>query len=149
MKEIPAKVLLLPPDMGKIETLPVLRKEAAARQALAELKGFAPAIPNQSIVINAVALREAQESSAIENIVTTQDELYESLTTNLSIADPATKEVINYREAIYKGYEIIKKQRLLRVSDLVKIQETIIENNAGIRRLPGTSLINSATIEYK
>jgi Fic family protein len=147
MKKKLTKVPLLPPDIGKIETMPILRKEAEARQALAELKGFAPTIPNQNILINAIALQEAKESSAIENIVTTQDELYKSLTINSSMIDSSTKEVINYREAIYKGYEILKKRHLLSVSDLVRIQETIIENNAGIRKLPGTSLVNSATNE--
>jgi Fic family protein len=147
MKNVLSKVPLLPPDIEKIETIPVLRKEAKARQALAELKGFAPAIPNQNILINAIALQEAKESSAIENIITTQDELYKSLTVKSSSMEPSAKEIINYREATYKGNDIIKKRNLLRVSDIKKIQETIIENNAGIRKLPGTSLINSTTNE--
>jgi Fic family protein len=147
MKNISTKVSLLPPDIGKIETLSVLRKEASARQALAELIGFAPTLPNQNILINAISLREARESSAIENIVTTQDELYKSLTITSASIDSSTKEVINYREAIYKGYDILKKRKLLRVSDIINIQETIIENNAGIRMLPGTSLVNSSTNE--
>jgi Fic family protein len=145
MREIATNVPLLPPDLGKIETVSVLRKEARARQALAELKGFAPVIPNQNILINAISLREARESSAIENIVTTQDELYKNLTVKPASVDSSAKEVINYRGAIYKGCDIIRKRKLLRVSDITKIQETIIENNAGIRRLPGTSLVNSST----
>ena len=145
MKDKRALLPLLPFDLGKIETRAVLRKEAEARQALAELKGFAPVIPNQSILINAIALREAKESSAIENIITTQEELYKDLTINSKILDPATKEVLNYREAIYKGYAIVKKQQLIKPSDIIKIQEIIVENNAGIRRLPGTSLVNDAT----
>jgi Fic family protein len=147
MKKVSANVPLLPPDIRKIETISVLRKEASARQALAELKGFAPTIPNQNILINAISLQEARESSAIENIVTTQDELYKSLTITSASIDSSTKEVINYREAIYKGYDIIKKRKLLSVRDIAKIQETIIENNAGIRKLPGTSLVNSSTNE--
>jgi Fic family protein len=140
-------VPLLPPNMRKIETRAVLRKEAKARQTLAELKGFAPTIPNQNIVISAISLREAKESSAVENIVTTQDELYKSLTIKPVNADPSAKEVINYREAIYQGYDIVKKRNLISVSDIIKIQETIIENNAGIRKLPGTSLVNSSSNE--
>jgi Fic family protein len=147
MTGIDTNVPLLPPDTGKIETLPVLRKEAEARQTLAELKGFAPAIPNQNILINAISLQEARESSAIENIVTTQDELYKNLTIKPANMDSSAKEVINYREAIYKGYDTIRKRQLLSVSDIINIQETIIENNAGIRRLPGTSLVNSSTNE--
>jgi Fic family protein len=147
MKRFSTQVRLLPPDIEKIETIAVLRKEAKARQALAELKGFAPVIPNQNILISAISLQEAKESSAIENIVTTQDELYKNLTINSANRDSSTKEVINYRKAIYKGYDIIKKRKLLSAGDITKIQETIIENNAGIRKLPGTSLVNSSTNE--
>ena len=137
------KLSLLPFNLEKIETKDVLRKEAQARQALAELKGFASVIPNQNILISAIVLSEAKESSAIENIVTTQDELYKNLTINL--VDPTAKEVLNYREALFKGYKIVKSKSLIRTSDIVKIQETIAGNNAGIRRLPGTTLTNEAT----
>jgi Fic family protein len=130
-----------------IETLPVLRKEAEARQLLSELKGFAHTIPNQNILISAISLQEAKESSAIENIVTTQDELYKHIAIKSTDVEPSAKEVINYREAIYKGAGIIKKRGLLSVSDITKIQEIIIENNAGIRKLPGTSLVNALTNE--
>ena len=142
-----AKLSLLPFNSRNIETPAVLRKEAQARQALAELKGFASVLPNQHILISAIVLQEAKESSAIENIVTTQDELYKELTANSRPGDPTTKEVINYREAIYKGHDLVKKRQLIRVSDIVKIQEIIAGNNAGIRRLPGTTLINNATQE--
>ncbi|MDR1903391.1 MAG: Fic family protein, partial [Treponema sp.] len=79
--------------------------------------------------------------------ITTDDELYKNLTIKSSSINSSTKEVINYREAIYGGYEIIKKKQLLGISDMVRIQETIIENDAGLRRLPGTALINGATSE--
>jgi Fic family protein len=141
------QIPLLPIDTEKIETRAVLRKEAQTRQILAELKGFAPVIPNQNILVSAIVLQEAQESSAIENIVTTQDELYKNLTMQPQYMDPMTKEVINYREAVYTGHEILKKKQMISVSDIVKIQEIIVENNAGIRKLPGTSLVNSATGE--
>jgi len=147
MKDFESQVPLLPPDMELTETKAVLRKEAEARQALAELSGFAYTIPNQNILINAIALQEAKESSAIENIVTTQDELYRTLAVKAPTVDSSTKEVINYREAIYKGYDNIKKRKLISVSDICKIQETIVENNAGIRKLPGTSLVNDTTNE--
>jgi Fic family protein len=142
-----ANTQLLLPDMGKIETVAILRKEAETRQALAELKGFAPSIPNQDILINAIALREASESSAVENIVTTQDELYKNLTAAAGTQDASTKEIINYRKAIYKGCGMVKKRKLLSVNDIVQIQEIIVENNAGIRKLPGTSLISSVNNE--
>jgi len=147
MKHIKSQVPLLPPNIELIETKAILRKEAQARQALAELKGFAPTIPNQNILINAIALQEAKESSAIENIVTTQDELYKTLAIKSPTIDSSTKEVINYREAVYKGCGIVKRRNLISVSDIEKIQETITGNNAGIRKLPGTSLVNDTTNE--
>jgi Fic family protein len=143
MIKISTDMPLLPPDVEKIETLPVLRKEAETRQSLAELKGFAPTIPNQNILISAISLQEARESSAIENIVTTQDELYKNITIKSAEMDSSAKEVIDYRKAIYKGYDIIKERKLLSISDITKIQEIIAENNAGIRKLPGTSLVNA------
>ena len=144
---VKSKVPLLPIDIDKIETRAVLRKEALARQALAELKGFAPAIPNQEILINFISLHEAKESSAIENIITTQDDLYKNLTIQPVNMDNSAKEVINYKEALYTGYGTMKKKQLISISDILKIQEIIVENNAGIRRLPGTSLVNDATGE--
>jgi len=137
------KISPLSIDPEKIETRAVLRKEAQARQALAELKGFAPVIPNQNILINAIVLKEAKESSAIENIITTHDELYESMTIQANM-DAAAKEVLNYREAVYMGCEVLNGRQIISVSDIVNIQETIVKNNAGLRKLPGTSLINDA-----
>jgi len=147
MRKIKSLVPLLPIDTEKIESRAVLRKEAQTRQILAELKGFAPVIPNQSILVSAIILQEAQESSAIENIVTTQDELYKNLIIQSPSMDSSIKEVINYREAVYAGDEILKKKQIISISDIVKIQETIVENNAGIRKLPGTTLVNNATGE--
>jgi len=147
MKIIHSQIPLLPINTKKIETLAVLRKEAQARQILAELKGFAPVIPNQNILINAIILHEAKESSAIENIITTQDELYKNLAIQPLNMDVSSKEVLNYREAVYKGYEIIKNREIISISDIIQIQETITKNNAGIRKLPGTSLVNDATNE--
>jgi len=147
MRNIKSQVPLVPIDTEKIETRVVLRKEAQTRQILAELKGFAPVIPNQNILVSAILLQEAQESSAIENIVTTRDELYKNLTIQPQNMDPSTKEVINYREAVYSGYESLKKRHIISISDIVKIQEIIVDNNAGIRKLPGTSLVNNETGE--
>ncbi|MDR0527236.1 MAG: Fic family protein [Spirochaetaceae bacterium] len=147
MRKKAQSVALLPFDADKFETRAILKKEAQARQVLAELKGFAPVIPNQDILINAISLQEARESSAIENIVTTEDELYKNMTSVPPETDSSAKEVINYRKAVYMGCQMLQKRHLISVNDIVKIQETIIENNAGIRRLPGTSLVNSTTNE--
>jgi len=134
-------------NVEKIETRAVLRKEARARQALAELKGFVTVIPNQDILTNAIVLREAKESSAIENIITTHDELYESMTMQSANMDASAKEVLNYREAVYMGCEVLGKKQVISVGDIVNIQEAIVKNNAGLRKLPGTSLVNDANGE--
>ena len=136
----------LPPPSAFIETLPVLRKEAAARQALGELKGIANIIPNQVILINAIVLREARDSSEIENIITTQDLLYRAISVGSSTSvDPATREVVSYREALRFGEHLIKGRQLLSVNDICSIQSIIVKNDAGIRRTPGTALVNDAT----
>ncbi len=139
------KLPLLPPKIefsGK-----VFKKTIEANKALAELKGLAGIIPNQAIVLNSLILREAKDSSEIENIITTQDELYKAFSTDNMSQDPNVKEVLNYREALWMGFEIIKKKQLLTVRDIIKLQEVLIGNNAGIRKQPGTSLKNAKTGE--
>ncbi|MPR35948.1 Fic family protein [Salmonirosea aquatica] len=143
----PIQLSKLPPEREKVETIPILREVSAATAALAELKGIAKSIPNQSMLINAIVLQEAKDSSEIENIITTQDELYKALTVNKSNSSPQTKEVVNYRKAIFLGFELVQKQGFLRVNDIVRIQEELLENNAGIRNLPGTVLKNDRTGE--
>ncbi len=143
----PIRLTLLPPEREKVETIPILRQVNAATAALAELKGIAKSIPNQSMLINAIVLQEAKGSSEIENIITTQDELYKALTVNHANSPPQTKEVVNYRKAIFLGFNLIQRQGFLRVNDIVRIQEELLENNAGIRNLPGTVLKNDRTGE--
>ncbi len=134
------------PKRKKVETISILRKLSTVSNALGELKGVAKTIPNQSMLINAVVLQEAKDSSEIENIITTQDDLYKAISTK-SKYSTQIKEVINYREAIFLGYNIIKKYGFLRLRDIENIQQTIIENNAGIRKIPGTVLKNDRTGE--
>ncbi len=136
----------LPPSKNKVETLRILRQLSFTTNAIGELKGVAKIIPNQTILINAVVLQEAKDSSEIENIITTSDELYKALITT-GKRHSQVKEVINYRKAIFTGFDIVKKQGFLRVSDIETIQKTIVENNAGIRSLPGTVLKNDRTGE--
>jgi len=138
------KLPKLPPKREKVETLEILRQLSKSSNALGELKGIAKTIPNQAMLINAVVLQEAKDSSEIENIITTQDELYKALATNGKRAIQV-KEVINYRKAIFTGFDLIKKQGFLRLKDIETIQKTIIENNAGIRKMPGTVLKNDKT----
>jgi Fic family protein len=138
---------LLPPDIEKVETIKILKQENRARSALAELKGIAYIIPNQSILINAVILQEAKDSSEIENIITTQDELYKAISSNQQKIDSATKEVIYYREALYSGFNKIRNQGYLSVNGIIDIQIELLKNDAGIRKTTGTSLVNDKTGE--
>jgi len=135
----------LPPKREKIETIKTLKQTNNAATALAELKGIAKTIPNQSMLLNVIVLQEAKDSSEIENIITSQDELYKALTMNKSSVSAETKEVVNYRKAIFHGYNLIKKQGFLKVNDIVNIQQEIVDNSAGIRSLPGTVLKNIKT----
>ena len=144
--EIPFNELpLLPLPRESIETIEVLRQVEKTASALGELKGFAHTLPNPNILLNAVVLREASASSEIENIITTQDKLYQALSVKNLSPDPATKEVLRYREALLTGYRFLKEKGFISVNGIVKIQEVLEENSAGIRRLPGTALKNAST----
>lgn len=145
--QAPHSLTGLMPERAKIETIRILRQESKSAAALAELKGIAKTIPNQSMLINAVVLQEAKDSSEIENIITTQDELYKALSVRNAKIDPRTKEVINYRQALFLGYDILKKQGFIKVNDILLIQEQLEANSAGIRAVPGTVLKNEKTGE--
>ncbi len=135
------------PPVIEVETKAVLRQSLLASRALAELKGVAKTISNQSILIHILPLLEAKESSAIENIITTHDELYkESLFENF-IENVAAKEVKDYSYALRTGFEQIKKQKIFSNKIILEIQALIEKNNAGFRKLPGTELKNPVTNE--
>lgn len=133
------------PLTGEVETKIVLRKAAQAHKALAELKGVITSIPNENILIETLSLREARESSAIENIISTFDEVYQSSLLTHHFATPATKEVHQYAEALKMGFALIKKHGLLTNNFILRIQEIIEQNNGGFRKLPGTKLLNDTT----
>jgi len=139
------RLSLLPPDVN-LETVRVLKQLAKSNRALAELKGYADTIPNKNILLNAVMINEAKDSSEIENIITTHDELYKALSQS-SGASFEAKEVVNYRSAIWKGYQLVLEKGMLTVNMIVSIQGIVEGNQAGIRKLPGTVLINSKTNE--
>lgn len=114
-----------------------------ASRHLAELKGVASSIPNQSILINTLALQEAKDSSAIENIVTTHDELFRG-DTYPELFAPAAKGVRDYVRALQIGNDLVKSSGLLTLNHIVEIQATLEHNEAGFRRMPGTALKNNA-----
>ena len=124
----------------------ILEQLNKSSRALAELKGYAKSLPNADILLNVITINEAKDSSEIENIVTTHDKIYKALTQN-DYKEESAKEVVDYRNAIYKGFELVKKNNYINTNTLVQIQETLEHNNAGIRKTLGTSLINSKTQE--
>ncbi|CRX37576.1 Fic family protein [Estrella lausannensis] len=129
----------------ELETKPILKKLMKAHQALAELKGVSGVIPNQSILISTLSLQEAKDSSAIENIITTHDELYKSDVTTKQFANFAAKEVYSYAAALQNGYQQVKKTGLLVNNHILEIQQALVENGAGFRKIPGTMLKNDQT----
>jgi len=133
---------LLPPP-GELETRAVLKKAIAANKALAELKGAGELIPDQSLLIQAIGLQEAKLSSEIENIVTTNDELYRAFADQGQRTNPHTKEVLRYKDALWHGFKMIKEEnRPLTTRLFEELFQIIKETTAGVRRMPGTKLAN-------
>lgn len=130
--------LPLPYDL---ETKEVLKQVNKANRKLAELKGVAQTIPNERILISSLTLQEAKDSSAVENIVTTQDDLYRAgLDTSYQFINAATKEVLFYREAINEGFRMVRNKDILTLNDIKRVQEILEQNSAGFRTTPGTQL---------
>ncbi len=118
----------------------ILKRLATSGRALAELKGIAASIPNQGILINTLGLQEAKDSSEIENIVTTHDELFKDDVLPEAFANPAAKEVLRYRQALRVGFEQVHDSGLLTANHIIGIQAELERNSAGFRKLPGTAL---------
>jgi Fic family protein len=133
------------PISEEVETRVVLRKAASAHKALAELKGVISGIPNENILMETLTLREARESSAIENIISTFDEVFQSDIFSNQFASPAAKEVHMYAKALKTGFKLVKQTGLLTTNHILKIHAEIELNNAGFRKLPGTKLLNDKT----
>jgi len=128
-----------------LESKTVLKSLPPAHAALAELKGIVSTIPDQNILINTLGLQEAKDSSAIENIITTHDDLYKSELNLNSFQSLNAKEVQNYIAAMKKGFELTSESGMLTNKIILQIQEVLEGNNAGFRKLPGTTLKNAAT----
>jgi len=139
------KLPLLPPVSDKIETVKIFRQLVKSSVILAELKGLAKTLPNPNILLNAVILKEARASSEIENVITTQDKLYQALSAKGMQVDNETKEVLRYREAMLYGFKLINKKGFLNTNGIIDIQKILEKNNAGLRKLPGTALRNAST----
>ncbi len=135
---------LIPPKID-LETKDILIQALKSHKILAELKGFAEMLPEKKIIINSIILQEAKDSSEIENIVTTHDELFRELSVQKKTVNPAIKEVLAYKGALYKGFQQVIKKKLITTNGIIKIQQELEQNNAGIRKLPGTKLVNDKT----
>lgn len=137
----------LPPSV-ELETKQILKKLIDAKSNLSQLKGLSHAIPNQKVLMNTLVLQEAKDSSEIENIITTYDDMFASQDSDDSQAfTTAAKEVRYYGDALQTGYDALKKRSLLSRNDILAIQETLQHNQAGFRKLPGTALVNDRTKE--
>jgi Fic family protein len=132
---------LLPP-VKDVETKAILKKAIQANKALAKLMGAAGKLPNQSMLVNSISLQEAKMSSEIENIITTNDELYQALSSQKKNADPATNEVLHYQEALWYGFNVIKKKGMMTTNLFIELVRILKQNKAGIRTTPGTSIFN-------
>src|SRR5215213_3963793 len=133
------------PLQQELESRAVLKAVAAAHRRLAELKAVAGSIPNETILINTLTLQEAKDSSAIENIITTHDELFRAELFIDQLTSPSAKEVQNYAYALRKGFDLIRHTKILSEVHILEIQERLEQNRAGYRKLPGTELKNVQT----
>lgn len=131
-------------DARRFETPDILKRLASSSRKLAELKGIAASMPNQGILINTLGLQEAKDSSEIENIITTHDELFKDDVLPEAFANPAAKEVLRYRQALRVGFGLVRETGLLTVNHVVQMQGELERNNAGFRKLPGTALKDGA-----
>lgn len=144
MSQYPLPILPLKQD---VESKVVLKKLALAHKALAELNGVAEAIPNEVIILNTLSLQEAKDSSAIENIITTHDELFSSDSIAKQFASTAAKEVFNYATALKEGFNIVRNKHLITCNQIIELQAILENTKAGFRKLPGTALKNDQTGE--
>ena len=142
-RNTPYNTLPLLPPKATLETTKVLRKTIKASRALAQLNGMLTNLPNPTLFLDTIHLQEAKASSAIENIITTNDDLYKSLVADKKFDNPATKEVISYKEALWNGLRDIDKRPFISTNLCIEIVQCIKKNTASIRTTPGTALKNA------
>jgi len=124
---------LLPISKELYQTIEILEKLGDAKAALARLHGRSAVIPNQGLIINTISLQEAKTSSAIENIFTTDDELYKAYSDQNSETKGASTEVLRYREALWSGYNYLKKNGQFDQDYFVQVFQEIKQSTDGIR----------------
>jgi len=134
------------PSESTIESRAILKKAALANRYLAELKGVVSSVPNESILIATLTLQEAKDSSEVENIITSHDELYQA-GVQADALEPAAKEVQDYATALQAAFQNVRKTGMIRLQDILDIQQTLEGNKAGLRTQAGTELKNQQTGE--
>lgn len=133
---------ILPPNID-LESTKVLRKTISASRALAQLNGAITNLPNPKLFLDTIHLQEAKASSEIENILTTNDDLYKSVIANKKFDNLASKEVISYKDALWYGLEQIKAKPFITTNLCIEIMQRIKQNTLSIRTNPGTTLSNT------
>lgn len=141
-RKIPYNDLPMLPPKVDIETKSILRKTISAGRALAQLNGALQNLPNPTLFLDTIYLQEAKASSEVENIITTNDELYKSLVADKKNENSATKEVLSYKEALWLGLHELESKPFISTNLCIKIVQCIKQNNASIRNIPGTTLSN-------
>ncbi len=134
------------PPARELETKEILKKAIEANKYLAGLKWSCQRLPDPQILINTVVMQESKDSSAIENIVTTQDALYQAVISPNDLIPHQTKEVLRYKHAIYAGVDSMStNSNLLLGKTAIEIMQKIKNTQEGYRKLPGTQLGNPAS----
>jgi Fic family protein len=140
----------LPPQLDAETRELLLTHALRAARSLGELKGLCDTMTKDALMnllVNTIVLQESRDSSAIENIVTTQDELYKAVAGE-NLVNPAAKEVLSYREALYAAGRFMQEHHNLITTNLmVHTVQVINHNDAGVRNQPGTALLNAVTGE--
>lgn len=142
-KSQPYNDLPLLPPQAELETKEILTKTIRASRALAQLNGAIRNLPNPSLFLDTLHLQEAKASSEIENIITTNDDLYQAVVADKKFGNPATKEVISYKEAIWLGFSRLEQRPFITTNLCIELVQCIKQNTAGIRTTPGTTLSNT------
>jgi Fic family protein len=143
-KDIPYNDLPLLPPKSNLETTNILRKTITASRALANLNGAIINLPNPQLFLDTIHLQEAKASSEIENIITTNDELYKSVVANKKFENPSAKEVISYKNALWHGLKQLESRPFITINLCIDIMQRIKENTSGIRTTPGTTLSSTS-----
>lgn len=129
-----------------LNTIDILKKLNIANNSIGELKGLVNILPNPNLILSLINVSESKDSSAIENIITTYEDIYKELVTKVTVSK-ASKEVLNYKKAIEYGYKELNNKKFISTNSIVQIQELVEPNKGGIRKLPGTVIMNMETSE--